>query len=201
MARRVAGQREATRRRLLEVAIRRFREDGYGATTAAAIAAEAGVTERTFFRHFPTKADVLVANWERHADALRAVFDDPGRQGPDEDLLGLVRAGLLAFAARVQAEIGDALDTVLGVYRDRAAYLAIVQTVLAVEDDLAGALAARTGRSADDVLVRQTANASVGVFRAALRAAVAGADLARFPTFVDEGMDRLAPLYAELGAT
>lgn len=189
-----ADQREATRRRLIDAAIRRFRRDGYDATTAASIAADAGVTERTFFRHFPTKADVLVANWERHADALRAVL----ASSTEDDLLELVRAALLAFAERVQAEVADAFDTVLSVYADRSAYLAIVQTVLAVEDELATAIAARTGHAANDALVRVAANASVGVFRAAMRAAVAREDMALLPRLVDDGIDRLRDVYADL---
>ena len=36
-----------------------FRERGYDQTTTAEIAARAGVTERTFFRHFPDKREVL----------------------------------------------------------------------------------------------------------------------------------------------
>ena len=51
--------RDAVRRRLQEAAIAMFDTDGYGATTAAGIAMRAGVTERTFFRHFPDKREVL----------------------------------------------------------------------------------------------------------------------------------------------
>ena len=36
-----------------------FEENGYEQTTAAQIAARAEVTERTFFRHFPDKRDIL----------------------------------------------------------------------------------------------------------------------------------------------
>ena len=36
-----------------------FEENGYEQTTAADIAARAGVTERTYFRHFPDKRDIL----------------------------------------------------------------------------------------------------------------------------------------------
>ncbi len=44
---------------LQRAALDLFRERGYDETTAAAIAARAGVTERTFFRHFPDKREVL----------------------------------------------------------------------------------------------------------------------------------------------
>jgi AcrR family transcriptional regulator len=39
-----------------------FRQRGYDGTTAAAIAERAGVSEMTFFRHFPAKDAVLIAD-------------------------------------------------------------------------------------------------------------------------------------------
>jgi AcrR family transcriptional regulator len=53
-------RREATRARLLEVALELFARQGYDATTAAQIAEAAGVTEMTFFRHFPSKSALVV---------------------------------------------------------------------------------------------------------------------------------------------
>ena len=50
---------EPARRRLQQAAVELFCERGYDQTTAAEIAARAGVTERTFFRHFPDKREVL----------------------------------------------------------------------------------------------------------------------------------------------
>ena len=50
---------EEARRRLQQAALELFRERGYEQTTAFEIAARAGVTERTFFRHFPDKREVL----------------------------------------------------------------------------------------------------------------------------------------------
>jgi len=47
------------RGRLQQAAVDLFQERGYDRTTAAEIAARAGVTERTFFRHFPDKREVL----------------------------------------------------------------------------------------------------------------------------------------------
>lgn len=49
-----------------------FRERGYDATKTAEIAAKAGVTERTFFRHFPDKREALFDG----EDAFRAALTD-----------------------------------------------------------------------------------------------------------------------------
>ena len=50
---------EPARQRLQQAAVELFCERGYDQTTTAEIAARAGVTERTFFRHFPDKREVL----------------------------------------------------------------------------------------------------------------------------------------------
>lgn len=47
------------RDRLQKAALELFQERGYDRTTAAEIAARAGVTERTFFRYFPDKRETL----------------------------------------------------------------------------------------------------------------------------------------------
>ncbi|MFI9765962.1 TetR family transcriptional regulator [Streptomyces sp. NPDC052415] len=58
------GRREAhkaaTRKALQEAAARMFEERGYAQTTVRDIAAAAGVTERTFFRYFPSKEDLVL---------------------------------------------------------------------------------------------------------------------------------------------
>lgn len=48
--------------RLVNAAISLFGERGFSATTVDEIAARAGVTARTFFRHFPDKDEALFAN-------------------------------------------------------------------------------------------------------------------------------------------
>ncbi len=79
---------EDARRRLQQAALELFRERGYDATTTAEIAARAGVTERTFFRHFPDKREVLFDGEERFRAALAdGVAAAPGALEPMEALL------------------------------------------------------------------------------------------------------------------
>lgn len=66
-------QAAATRAAILTVALRLFEEDGYAATSIAAIAREAGVTPRTVYLGFETKAGLLRAVWNR---ALRGERDE-----------------------------------------------------------------------------------------------------------------------------
>ncbi len=85
--------REEIRRRLQLAALEMYREQGYELTTAAEIAAKAGVTERTFFRHFPDKREVLFDGDAGFSDALAsAVYNAPPALGPWETLLCAFRS-------------------------------------------------------------------------------------------------------------
>lgn len=128
------------RQRLRDAAVALFAEHGYDGVTAAAIAARAGVTERTFFRHFPDKREVL--------------FDGEV----------VLREALIGSIAAAPAELG-ALDTLFRAFRALEPILAGNQSysrprqaviaaspalreretakVAALADALAGALCAR----------------------------------------------------------
>ena len=53
-----------TRQALQQAAMRRFIADGVHQTSVADIAADVGVTERTFYRHFPSKHAVIFADYD-----------------------------------------------------------------------------------------------------------------------------------------
>src|SRR5215213_688471 len=80
-------QKQATRRRILEAAGRRFKQDGIDGAGVAAVMSDAGLTNGAFYAHFASKED-LVANVL--ADQLRAQRENFDSQPPD-------RAGLQAF--------------------------------------------------------------------------------------------------------
>ncbi|MDA8278296.1 MAG: TetR family transcriptional regulator [Actinomycetota bacterium] len=56
------AKKEATRAKLVEVAHQLFESKGYGDTNIREIAAAAGVSERTFYRYFETKDELLFPN-------------------------------------------------------------------------------------------------------------------------------------------
>jgi len=64
--------------RLQQAAFELYTERGYDQTTVAEIAARAGLTERTFFRHFADKREVLFAGGDR----FRAALVDPVDAAP-----------------------------------------------------------------------------------------------------------------------
>src|SRR5437763_2955191 len=87
MARYGKEQKQATRRRIIEVAGRRLKRDGIDGSGVATLMADAGLTNGAFYAHFESKED-LVANVL--ADQLRAQRESFDDQPSD-------RAGLEAF--------------------------------------------------------------------------------------------------------
>ena len=84
---------QKVRRRLQEAALKLFQTRGYESTTAADIAAEAGVTQRTFFRHFPDKREVLFGGEMEFIEALtKGVLNAAPSLGPWDTLLHACRS-------------------------------------------------------------------------------------------------------------
>lgn len=75
--------KQRTRSALEEAAARLFEERGFDATTVRDIAAAAGVGERTFFRYFPSKEDLVL---QQVRDLIPGVMDRvrarPAREKP-----------------------------------------------------------------------------------------------------------------------
>ena len=65
MARYDADHKQATRRRIIEAAGRRFKQDGIDGSGIATLMADAGLTNGAFYAHFDSKED-LVAEVVRH---------------------------------------------------------------------------------------------------------------------------------------
>ena len=83
---------------MVSAALDLFAERGFEQTTAADIAERAGVTERTFFRHFPDKREVLFdGSEEMRRTTHEAILAAPAESSPfDAALTGmLATAGLL----------------------------------------------------------------------------------------------------------
>jgi AcrR family transcriptional regulator len=93
---------ELTRERLLAAAIELFDAQGYDATSAAQIAAKAGVSQMTFFRYFPTKESLLVA------DPYDPVIGDAVRDQPTHlDPLTRAARGILSAWQSLPEPSGD----------------------------------------------------------------------------------------------
>jgi AcrR family transcriptional regulator len=147
--------------RLMEAALTLFSERGYDETTVAAIAERAGLTERTFFRHYADKREVLFpATGQFEAAVLDAVAAAPAEVGP----LDAAAAGVQGAAAWLDGRRPFA--------RRRAAVIdanrELRERELAKLDALAGAVAdALRGRGVADPTAGLTAETAMAVFRVA----------------------------------
>jgi AcrR family transcriptional regulator len=99
-----------TRTRILDAAIDGLKEGDLEGLTIAKVAADAGVTERTVYRHFKTREDLIKAVWPRMGARLgipglpqtvEALLAAPGRIYPRFDAeAGAVRASMYSQAGR-----------------------------------------------------------------------------------------------------
>ena len=143
--------------RLQRAALELFGERGYERTTANEIAARAGVTERTFFRHFPDKREVLFDGEAVLRVALTAsVAAAPAVLGTLETLFRAFRAvqPLLEGNRPYAKPRHDVIAATPALAERELAKLASLADALATAlrargvSDLRAVLAARTGMAA-----------------------------------------------------
>jgi TetR/AcrR family transcriptional regulator, transcriptional repressor for nem operon len=133
------GHKEKTRKRILDVASRRFRKDGVAASGIAGIMSEAGLTNGAFYAHFKSKECLLrealaTTIADRHAqlerdtgvggsieDAIRWYLNESHLEGIEE---GCPSAALLPEIGRQSKLTRKAYENgVLGFISALAAYL------------------------------------------------------------------------------
>lgn len=155
--------KEKTRRDLLASARALFAERGFQATSAADIAAGAGVTERTLFRYFPSKmALVLDEAIALLPEMARLIRERPAGEAPYQAAC----EGMIDFAARHR----DMLIVIVGSQVGIDLPLEGRQRPLIdFEDALADVLRDRYQVPADDQVSSAVwARASIGALRTAL---------------------------------
>ena len=190
MADRLRDQkREQTHERIVAAGLRLFAEQGYRATSAAEIAAAAGVTERTFFRHFPTKMDVFLTGFRQvSASARAAMASAPADALPIE----VVRAGLMGFGVELNDMLRIEPDRTRAIWGPELSRT-MIEIVLSLEAAIVRELSHRYEVSPELVELRMIANASVGVLRATGRAQLINRPRRPLARTLTECLDRLAP--------
>ncbi|OBI62575.1 TetR family transcriptional regulator [Mycolicibacterium fortuitum] len=141
---------ERTREALRQAALVRFLAQGVEDTSAEQIAADAGVSLRTFYRHFTSKHDLLFADYDAGLHWFRAALAE---RPASESILDSVQSAILAFPYDVDAVTKIASMRAVELDPDR-----IVRHIRQVESDFADAVAellvARAGQApaGDDLL-------------------------------------------------
>ncbi|WP_099022826.1 TetR/AcrR family transcriptional regulator [Mycolicibacterium palauense] len=129
---------ERTREALRQAATVRFLAQGVEATSAEQIAADAGVSLRTFYRHFASKHDLLFADYDAGLHWFRAALE---ARPADEPVIASVQAAIFAFPYDVTAVTKIAALRSNELDPDR-----IVRHTRQVEADFAAAVEAHLNR-------------------------------------------------------
>lgn len=153
-----------SRGRLQEAALTLFAERGFDQTTAAQIAETAGLTERTFFRHFADKREVLFG-----ASALLAerIVTGVAEAPPSESPLDAVASGLVAAANMLAEGRRDLVRKRMTVIADNPELREREFTKLA--DYSAAVAAALRGRGVSELQAMMAADAGMTILRVALQ--------------------------------
>ena len=84
---------ERTREALRQAAVVRFLAQGVDETSAEQIAADAGVSLRTFYRHFASKHDLLFADYDAGVHWFRTALE---ARPPGEPIIEAVQGAIMA---------------------------------------------------------------------------------------------------------
>jgi AcrR family transcriptional regulator len=178
------------RGRLEQAALELYSERGFEQTTVAEIATRAGLTERTFFRHFADKREVLFAG----AGLLQELLVTTLASAPDS-------------ATPIDA-VAAALEVAGALLQERREYSRQRQTVIAANAELqereliklaslASALAdALRRRGVRDPAASLTAEAGIAVFKVAFERWVDERSQRDLPQLIRESLDELKAVTA-----
>jgi AcrR family transcriptional regulator len=174
----------------MQAAFALYGERGFEQTTVAEIAERAGLTERTFFRHFADKREVLFAGAEALQERLvSTVAKTPESLTP----LDAVAAGLEAAGAFIQegGELAHKRQAII------ASSAELRERELIKLASLAAALAeALRQRGVEDPVASLTAEAGIAVFKVAFELYVEETNQQDLPRLIRESLNELKAVTA-----
>jgi AcrR family transcriptional regulator len=165
---RSAGLRERKKERTRETirarALHLFVTQGYDATTVQQIIDDVEVSESTFFRYFPTKADVVLTD-DFDPIIVAAFLAQPPELSSIAALRRAINETFGQLTAEDFADQSARMHLILSVPELRASMLDQFGQTMRL---LAQAVADRTGRPPDDMMVIAVSGAVVGVAMAVM---------------------------------
>ncbi|WP_375484968.1 mycofactocin system transcriptional regulator [uncultured Jatrophihabitans sp.] len=183
------GRPPGTSGRALEViALALFTEQGFDATTTDQIAAAAGVSKRTFFRYFDSKADVLWSAFDAEVENIRLTL---ARVPVDQPVMDAVRQAVLEvnhYRAEDVPELRTRMN-LIGAVPELGASAAVHYD--AWGRAVSTFVAARTGQPADSLYPLTVGRATLAACRAAYEQWAARAD-ADLTVYLDAALRALA---------
>ncbi len=155
-------KRRETRQRIAEAALRLFLASGYDATTLDAVAAEAGISRRTFFSYFRSKDDIVLF-WQDTSWA--GIYAELLNTSPDVRPLDAVLDAFLKHSARYTTEEMASIDRLM---RSSESLLSRKQTFYAEQEQALFATLCEVWRQPERrTALRMVAMVSIGAIRLA----------------------------------
>ena len=152
-----------TRRLIREHGMRLFREQGYAKTTVDQIAEAAEVSPSTFFRYFPTKEDIVLAD-DTDPLMVAAFRAQPARYSPLEALRRAMQQVVSEMPEEDWASEIERQELAMAIPELRAKLFdEYTRTIEMITEPLAE----RVGREPTDPKVRNFAGAVIGIAWAA----------------------------------
>jgi AcrR family transcriptional regulator len=178
------------RGRLVQAAFALYGERGFEQTTVSEIAERAGLTERTFFRHFADKREVLFAGAQAMQELIAGtVANAPASLSP----IDAAAAGLEAAGALIQEgpELAHQRQAII------AASAELQERELVKLASLASALAeALRRRGVNEPAASLTAEAGIAVFKVAFERWVDEPGDQHLPALIRQSLDELQAVTA-----
>ena len=180
-----------SRGRLEQAAFALFAERGFENTTVAEIAERAGLTERTFFRQYSDKREVLFAGGSEFQElVVSAIATAPAWLPPiDAVAAGLDAAAALLEERRAFARMRQAIIAANAELRERE-LIKLASLSAAIADTL-------RGRGLADPAASLTAEVAIAVFRVAFERWLDDGNQLGLPQIMRESLDELK---AQVGA-
>ncbi|MGW0665002.1 TetR/AcrR family transcriptional regulator [Streptodolium elevatio] len=189
--------RQAVRVRIAEAAEDLFLAKGFNETTVDEIATAVGMSQRSFFRYFASKEDVVLEKFDRQGEELFARLNSRPLDEPEWDSL---RSCFDVFIAHLTDDTGRdrALQEIIESCPSLLA--AQLERVHRIQEQLAQRLAARAvardpGAIPDTLVLSALVGAAFACIQAAVRQALCGEGTsAQMGAFLDHAMEALRPL-------
>jgi TetR/AcrR family transcriptional regulator, regulator of mycofactocin system len=183
------GRPPGTSARALElISLRLFTEHGFDDTTVERIAAAAGVSRRTFFRYFDSKADVLWHAFDGEVRRLRDAFAQVPAQVPMMEAIRQVVVGANRYRAEDVPELRTRMNLIGSV---PALQASAAHHYDAWERAVSEFAAGRLGQPADSLYPLAVGRATLAVCRSAYDRWVERAD-ADLTAYLDQALCALA---------
>jgi AcrR family transcriptional regulator len=183
--RRMARWEPGSRNRLEQAAFELYGERGFENTTVAEIAERAGLTERTFFRHYADKREVLFAGSAALQELLVTTVAEAGN---DVAPIDAVAAAIEAAGARLDERRERAWERQALIAANPELYERELVKLASLGGALAGAL---RGRGVEEPAASVTAEAGIAVFRVAVERWADEAGERTLPQIVRDSFDQL----------